>query len=112
MEIGITTRAEPARIEAARRILHDAGLVDRTDFVKVVWSTHELEAAQERAWAVLSAGFPDKPLGAARDPETNSVELYVTEELTAHELNAVQAAVRAAGVSVRVEPAASYATPL
>lgn len=72
LKIGITTRVETATIDAVRTIVETAGLIDRTDFVKVVWNTQELEAAQERAWKVLEPAFPHKPLMAARDPEATA----------------------------------------
>lgn len=110
LKIGVTTRAPSSTTESVRTILQTAGLLDRADLVKVVWSTQELEAGQERANERLK-GMTGRPWSTWRDPETNSTVIQVPDDLSADELKVVESAVRTAGVSVLVVTGASWATP-
>lgn len=87
--------------------MQSAELFDRADLVKVVWSTQELEAAQERANGQLEA-LAGAPWSTARDPKANSIVIVVPDDLTAEQLKIVEDAVRAAGVSVLVEAGAGW----
>jgi hypothetical protein len=108
LKIGVTVRVDSGQVDAAMRILRNAGLSDHAEVVKVVWSTRELEAAQERANALLES-LGDVPWSTGRDPEANCVTIDVPDELTAEQLNVVEAAIRACGVSVRVATGAGWA---
>jgi len=111
LKIAVTTRCDPARIQAVRGILEQAGLSQRCDIVTVVWSAAELAAAQQRAREVLEPLIGTAPFMAYLDASTNSVGIGVPGDLTAEQLKVVEAAVRAATVSVRVETGAGYAVP-
>lgn len=102
VKIAVTTRIQSSKIDAATRILQNAGLVDRADFVKVVWSMRELAAGQERAEKLLEPLARVIPVSAGIDPSTNSVVIDVPEDLSAEQLKIVEPAVRSASVSVRV----------
>lgn len=105
--IGVITRADSSRIDRVTSILQSAELFGRADLVKVVWSTQELQAAQERANGQLEA-LTGAPWTTARDPSANSIVIVVPDDLTAEQLKIVEDAVRAAGVSVLVETGASW----
>jgi hypothetical protein len=91
-------------VDAAKRILSSRGLLDRADFVRVRWSMGDLMAGQERAWDVLEPLALVGRISAGIDPPTNSVVIDTADDMTAEQHEVVDAAIRAAGVSVRVEP--------
>ncbi len=107
LKIGVTTRAESCTLDAVRRFLEGAGILDRVDFVKVVWSATELAAAQERANEQLKA-LGHVPWLTARDVSANSIVIEVPDDLTAEQLSTAEAAVRAAGVAVQVRTGAGW----
>ena len=72
--------------------------------MKVVWSATELAAAQERANEQLKA-LGHVPWSTGRDVSANSIMIEVPDDLTAEQLNTVEAAVCAAGVAVQVRTA-------
>jgi len=110
LKIGVTTRADPSAQQRVERILKSANLRERADLVPVVWSINELQAAQERAWEQLER-LTGVPVGSGLDPSANAVELNVPQDLTVEQLRVVEAAVRAAAVSVQVKPDASWIHP-
>jgi hypothetical protein len=110
LKIGVTTRAKSSTIGSVMSLLQSAELTDRADLVRVVWSTRELEAGQERADERLKA-LGLVPWYTGRDPEANSIVVEVPDDLTAEQLKVVEAAVRATGVSVLVTTGAGWAVP-
>jgi hypothetical protein len=90
-------------VDAAKAILQAHGLLDRVDFIHVESSMSELIAGQERAWTVLEPLARVSRISTGIDPSTNSVVIDTADDLNAEQLELVQHAVRAAGVSVRVE---------
>lgn len=100
---GTTTPPSGPQVEAAKRILSARGLLDRADFVTVRWTFAELNAGQERAWELLEPLAHVTNVSPWIEPSTNSVVIETTDDLSAEQLATVEEAVRAAGVSVRVE---------
>lgn len=112
LKVGVTTRVPAGRLEALNGVLSRSAIANDVDVVKVVWSTYELEAAQERADEVLDPLWGSIPLSTGRDPSANCVVIDVSDELTAEQLQVVESAVRAARVSVRVTTGGAWATAL
>jgi hypothetical protein len=108
LTVGVTTRAERAKVENARRIVEEAGLQDRVTFVNVVWSTRQLEEAQERAEKLLET-LEGVPWSSGRDPSSNAIRIDVPDDLTAEQLTVVEAAIGAARVGVQVATGADWA---
>jgi hypothetical protein len=81
------------------------------DFVEVAWSVRDLETGQERVWRCLQAVVPLADIGSALDTSTNSVVILVHDNASTKARQAVQDAIRAAGVTVRVERGSSQAMP-
>jgi hypothetical protein len=107
LKLAVAGTADPPsgpNVDEAKRILLERGLLDRVDFVRIGWSMSELIAGQKRADKTLRPLWHATNVSGWIDPSTNSVVIETANDLGREHLEIVEAAVRAAGVTVRVDP--------
>jgi hypothetical protein len=105
LKILVASAANPpsaSNVGAAKRVLAAHGLLERSDFVQVKWSAEQLQRASERAWEVLEPVARVTHILLGVNVAGNSLAIRTADDLTEEQLEVVAAAVRAAGVPVRM----------
>ena len=106
LKIGVVSDSDPPSgpgVETAKQILLALGLLDRVDFIRARWTLEQLTSAQEHAWEVLEPLAVVTQIMTRVDVSKNSLVIETADDLTEEQLQTVEAAVGAAGVSVRVQ---------